>query len=157
QADLIQNQREAQAIQVAAQDYIQCSGLQGTAPLAQLMPQATIAAQAAASTVIGREDSSTEYALRHIEQILRRLAGMPGQRIMVLVSPGFLTSTLHVEFSSIVDQATKSNVVINTIDARGLSTPDFGDISDPYPSNPQTAGIRTMYATMAQTAQEDAL
>jgi hypothetical protein len=122
------------------------------------MAQATNMAQATASMVIGREDSSTEYALRHIEQILRRLAGMPGQRILVFVSPGFLTSTLQLEFSGIVDQATKSNIVINTIDARGLYTPDMGDISDPYVNpNQQTAGIRSMYATAAQSVQDDVL
>jgi VWFA-related protein len=158
QADLIENQHDPQATNVAAQDYIQCSGLQGTAPLAQLLSQATITAQATASAVIGREDSSTEYALRHIEQILRRLSGMPGQRILVFVSPGFLTTTLHLEFSGIVDQATKSNVVINTIDARGLYTPDLGDISDPNVNpNPQTAGIRSLYATVAQSAQDEVL
>ena len=158
EADLIQNQQDQQATSVAAQDYIQCSGLQGTAPAAQLMAQATTMVQATAGMVVGREDSSTEYALRHIEQILRRLAGMPGQRILVFVSPGFLTTTLHIEFSGIVDQATKSNVVINTIDARGLYTPDMGDIADPTTNvSPQTAGIRSMYATMAQTAQDDVL
>jgi VWFA-related protein len=158
EADLIENQRDQQATSVAAQDYIQCANLQGTAPAAQLMAQATNMAQATASMVIGREDSSTEYALRHIEQILRRLAGMPGQRILVFVSPGFLTSTLQLEFSGIVDQATKSNIVINTIDARGLYTPDMGDISDPYVNpNQQTAGIRSMYATAAQSVQDDVL
>jgi VWFA-related protein len=158
EADLIENQRDQQATSVAAQDYIQCANLQGTAPAAQLMAQATNMAQATATMVIGREDSSTEYALRHIEQILRRLAGMPGQRILVFVSPGFLTSTLQLEFSGIVDQATKSNIVINTIDARGLYTPDMGDISDPYVNpNQQTAGIRSMYATAAQSVQDDVL
>jgi VWFA-related protein len=158
EADLIENQRDQQATSVAAQDYIQCANLQGTAPAAQLMAQATNMAQATASMVIGREDSSTEYALRHIEQILRRLEGMPGQRILVFVSPGFLTSTLQLEFSGIVDQATKSNIVINTIDARGLYTPDMGDISDPYVNpNQQTAGIRSMYATAAQSVQDDVL
>jgi VWFA-related protein len=158
EADLIANQQDPQATSVAAQDYIQCAHLQGTAPAAQLIAQGTNMAQSTAGMVIGREDSSTEYALRHIEQILRRLAGMPGQRILVFVSPGFLTSTLHIEFSSIVDQATKSNIVINTIDARGLYTPDMGDISDSYVNpNPQTAGIRSMYATAAQSAQDDVL
>jgi|HubBroStandDraft_1064217.scaffolds.fasta_scaffold25742_3 VWFA-related protein len=158
EADLIENQHDTQAASVAAQDYIACSGLQGTAPAAQLMSQATTVAQATATMVVGREDSSTEYALRHMEDIMRRLAGMPGQRIMVFVSPGFLTSTLHLEFSGVVDRATKSNIVINTIDARGLYTPDLGDIADPYSNTSvQTSGIRSLYATMAQTAQEDVL
>lgn len=158
EADLIENQRDTQALAVAAQDYIICSGLQGTASTAQLMSQGTQVAQAVAGVVVGREDSSTEYALRHMEEVIRRLNAMPGQRILVFVSPGFLTTTLHLEFSDIVDRATKSNIVINTIDARGLYTPDLGDISDSYVNpNPQTAGIRSLYDTMAQSAQDDVL
>lgn len=158
EADLIENQRDTQALAVAAEDYVQCSGLQGTAPVSQLLSQGTQVAQAVAGAVVGREDSSTEYALRHMEDVLRRLSAMPGQRVLVFVSPGFLTTTLHVEFSDIVDRATKSNIVINTIDARGLYTPDLGDISDSFVNpNPNTAGIRNLYDTMAQSAQSDVL
>ena len=88
---------------------------------------------------------------------MRRLAVMPGQRIMVFVSPGFISSTLQLEFSNIVDSATKSNIVINTIDARGLYTPDMGDIGDPYRDPPNIAGFKDSYRVAAQLAQEDVL
>jgi VWFA-related protein len=157
EADLIQNQHDTQALQVAAQDAIVCSGQSG-GTAAQEMAAAQQVALSTAAFVVGREDSSTEYALRHIEQIMRRLGSMPGQRIMVFVSPGFITSTLFSEFNDIVDRATKANVVINTIDARGLYTPDLGDIADPATNiSPQTAGQRNLYATMSQTAQEDVM
>src|SRR5205823_12425913 len=56
----------------------------------------------------------------------------PGQRILVLVSPGFILSTLQIEASDMIDRATRANVVINTVDARGLYTPDLmGDIANP--------------------------
>jgi hypothetical protein len=115
-------------------------------------------AQAMAAGIVGREDSSTEYALRHMEDVMRRLSAMPGQRIMVFVSPGFITSTLHLEFSDLVDRATKANIVVNTIDARGLYTPDMGDIADPTTQvSYRTAGLRGGYAAAAQLAQEDVL
>jgi len=154
QADLIQNQTDPQALEVATEDAIQCAfnGDQTQRAAAQTI------AYSVAGFVLGREDSSTEYALRHMEGVLRRLGSMPGQRILVFVSPGFLTTTLHLEFSDLVDRATKANVVINTIDARGLYTPDMGDISDPYVNpNPQTAGIRSSYQIAAQSAQADVL
>jgi VWFA-related protein len=151
EADLIENQHDTQALAIAAQDAMQCSGQTSLSGAQQI-------ALATAGFVVGREDSSTEYALRHMEEIMRRLGGMPGQRIMVFVSPGFITSTLFSEFSDIVDRATKSNIVVNTIDARGLYTPDLGDISDPVTNvAPQTAGQRGMYASMAQSAQQDVL
>ncbi len=82
---------------------------------------------------------------------------MPGQRIMVFVSPGFIPTTLELETSELVDRATKANIVINTIDARGLYTPDMGDIGDPYRDPPQVAGYKASYRVAAQLAQEDVL
>jgi hypothetical protein len=56
-----------------------------------------------------------------------------------------------------VDRATRANVVINTIDARGLYTPDLGDIANPTQINGRTAGYKSSYAVAAQFAQEDVL
>jgi ribosomal protein L14E/L6E/L27E len=66
-------------------------------------------------------------------------------------------TTLQSNTSELVDRATRANIVINAIDARGLYTPDLGDISDPSTASPVTAGPRALYATMAQRAQEDVL
>jgi VWFA-related protein len=153
EADLIQNNNDTQALAVAAEDAVQCAfnGDETQIAAARSMAQAT------ATFVVGREDSSTEYALRHMEDVMRRLATMPGQRIMVFVSPGFITSTLHLEFSDLVDRATKANIVVNTIDARGLYTPDMGDIADPATGSYRTAGYKASYALAAQLAQEDVL
>jgi VWFA-related protein len=154
QADLIQNKNDTQALAIAAEDAVQCAFNGDETQIAA----ARAMAQGMAGAVVGREDSSTEYALRHMEDVMRRLAAMPGQRIMVFVSPGFITSTLHLEFSDLVDRATKANIVVNTIDARGLYTPDMGDIADPSTNGSyRTAGYRATYAVAAQLAQEDVL
>ena len=153
QADMIQNKSDVQALAVATEDALECAfqGDQTQKAAAQSMAQST------AGTVLVREDSSTEYALRHMEDTIRRLGSMPGQRIMVFVSPGFIPSTLQLEFSEVVDRATKANIVINTIDARGLYTPDMGDISSPNIDPPKIAGYKSTYRVAAQSAQEDVL
>jgi len=153
QADLIQNVRDLQALDVATEDAVQCAfqGDERQKPTAQMMAISTAAA------VLGREDSSTEYAYRHMEEVMRRLKSMPGQRVMVFISPGFILSTLQLEISDLVDRATKANIVINTIDARGLYTPDMGDIGDSYRDPPQIAGYKASYRSAAQSAQEDVL
>jgi VWFA-related protein len=153
QADLIQNKHDTQAMSVATEDAVQCAfgGDETQKAMAQAMAQST------SMMVLGREDSSTEFAYRHMEDVMRRLAVMPGQRIMVFVSPGFILSTLWLESSELIDRATKSNIVINTIDARGLYTPDMGDIADPYVDPPQIAGYKATYRVSAQSAQEDIL
>src|SRR5437763_16345619 len=102
-------------------------------------------AQAAGNGMVVQGDNETQYAYRHLEDVVRRLASMPGQRVLVLVSPGFIASTLQSEASEMVDRATRANIVINTIDARGLYTPDMGDIADPPKDTIRTAGFKTSY------------
>jgi VWFA-related protein len=154
QADLIVNKSDVQALAVATEDAIQCAfnGDNTMRAAAQGI------AQAAAYRAIAQGDNETEYAYRHLEDVVRHLANMPGQRVLVLVSPGFLSTTLQSEASGMVDRATRSNIVINTIDARGLYTPDVGgDIADPPQDTFRTAGYKTSYRVAAQLAQEDVL
>jgi hypothetical protein len=116
-------------------------------------------AQMTSQRTLASGDSQTEYVYRHLEDIMRRLAGMPGQRVMVFVSPGFvITTMLTSDSSSLIDRANHANIVINTIDARGLYTPDVtGDISDPPHDSMRTAGIKSSYRVQAQLAQSDIL
>ena len=154
QADQIVNFNDAQALAVASEDAVQCA-FQGDETK---LPQATILARSVALQVAGLGDSQTEFVYRHLEDAMRRLAAMPGQRVMVFVSPGFiLTKNTHEE-SDLVDRANRSNIVINTIDARGLYTPDIlGDIASPYRDSPRTAGPKSSYRVAAQIAQSDIL
>src|SRR5882762_1364866 len=154
QADLIQNRHDMQALAVAAEDALQCAFQGNPAMLAQAQNLAESTSQRALTS----GDAQTDYVYRHIEQIMKRLSGMPGQRVMVFVSPGFLiTSMLSLESSSLIDRANRANVVINTIDARGLYTPDMGDISDPPRDSKRTIGYKSSYRIQAQVAQSDIL
>ena len=154
QADLIVNRSDRQALGVATEEAIQCA-FNGDATM---RAAAQGLAQSAANRMVAQGDSETQYAYRHLDEVVRRLANMPGQRVLVLVSPGFITSTLQLEASETVDRATRSNIVINTIDARGLYTPDVGgDIADPPRDGFRTAGFKLSYRVAAQLAQEDVL
>jgi VWFA-related protein len=154
QADLIVNKSDLQALAVATQDALDCA-FNGDA---RMTTAAQSMAQSAANRMIAQGDSETQYAYRHLDEVVRRLANMPGQRVLVLVSPGFLSTTLQYEASDLVDRATRANIVINTIDARGLYTPDvLGDIADPPRDSILTAGYKASYRVTAQSAQEDVL
>src|SRR5229473_3419013 len=154
QADLIVNKFDVQALAVATDEALQCAFNGDT----RMTAAAQSMAQGAANRTIALGDSETEYAYRHLEDVVRRLANMPGQRVLVLVSPGFLSTTLQSEASEMVDRANRANIVINTIDARGLYTPDVGgDIADPPRDTFRTAGYKTSYRVAAQLAQEDVL
>jgi VWFA-related protein len=154
QADLIVNKSDQQALGVATEEALQCAFNGDT----RMMAAAQNLARVAADRMVAQGDNETQYAYRHLEDVVRRLANMPGQRVLVLVSPGFITTTLQSEASEMVDRATRANIVINTIDARGLYAPDvMGDIADPSIDTIRTAGYKGSYRVAAQFAQEDVL
>jgi VWFA-related protein len=154
EADQIVNYHNSQALSVATQDTIQCAfnGDNTQQAAAQSM------AQSQADRVASMGDQQTDYVYRHLEDEMRRLAAMPGQRVMVLVSPGFIVTTNTREGRDLIDRANRSNIVINTIDARGLYAPDLlGDISDPAVDTGSTVGYKSSYRIQAQFAQSDIL
>ncbi|MFZ3331348.1 MAG: VWA domain-containing protein, partial [Candidatus Acidiferrales bacterium] len=158
QADLIQNKNDQQAASAATADALACSA---GAPSAQM--QAAEAASLVASTVpivLQAGDINTQYSVRRLEEVVRRIAALPGQRSIVLISPGFLTPTYEYEVSQLIDKANHSNVFINTLDARGLYTVDpIGDITQPPPvrANAQTAGMSLQYRLDEQRVQSEVL
>jgi VWFA-related protein len=154
QADLIQNKSDSQALAVAAEDAVQCAFNGDETKISQ----ANIMAQSAAMRSLALGDQETEYAYRHVEEAIRQLSAMPGQRVMVFVSPGFIPSTLWSETSDLIDRASRAGIIINTIDARGLFTSDVsGDIADPPHDSPRTAGFKTSYRVQSQLAQDQVL
>jgi VWFA-related protein len=157
EADLIQNQHDQVAENAAIQDAIAC--LTANMPNQQVaQAQAQAVVYSTAQQVLMAGDLQTQYALRRIDEVLRRLSSLPGQRSIVLVSPGFLTTTFQNQESDIIDRAERSNVFINTLDARGLFTIDpIGDITQDVPqyASTRTAGIASMYRTLSAQANDD--
>ncbi|HYK38866.1 MAG TPA: VWA domain-containing protein [Candidatus Eremiobacteraceae bacterium] len=154
QADLIVNRSDDQALNAAVIDTVDCmfSGDQTKIQVARPI------AEAAAQTTLSQGDADTEYAYRHMEDTMRRLSGMPGQRILVFVSPGFIMSKLFSQAYGIIDRATRAGIVIDTIDARGLYTPDvMGDVSERPGGSFRVQGLKLLYRTSAQSAQSQIL
>ena len=154
QADLIENKQDSQALAVAAEDAVQCAFNGDETKLAQ----ARALASGVAIRTVNTGDSSSDFTYRHMEDVLRRLSAMPGQRKLVFISPGFILSTLLLERVDIIDRSNRAGIVIDTLDARGLYTPDLnGDISSPSVDTYRTAGYKTSYRVQAQFAQEEIL
>ena len=85
-------------------------------------PQAERQGELEAAAVWARVEAESLRALDAIERSVRRLAAMPGQRNLVLVSPGFLTETEKEKIDAITDRALQQQVVVSAIDAAGLVT-----------------------------------
>lgn len=79
-------------------------------------------------------------AFHILNNAVRLLGSMPGDRIMILASPGtYFPGELQRDLSESIDRATRSGVIINTLDARGVYTVDaVGEVSGCRLTNPQT-------------------
>ena len=127
EADLIENKHDPVAVQDAVRKYINChpaianpseAGGGPNSPNAEGLVDAS--AQRALS--LGRQD--VQSTLAGIGAIIKAMAQLPGQRSLVLVSPGFLNierESIDLE-SRIIDLAAGSNVTVSALDARGLYT-----------------------------------
>ena len=104
------------------------------------IPQLAGSVMSSSNREEGEEDIRIEF--EELGNTLRLLGSKPGERVLLLASPGFiLPDTLRYLFFLLVDHASRSDVVINTLDARGLYTPDLlGDISQAGSDPPQTVG-----------------
>jgi len=78
-------------------------------------------------------DHETSLGLEALRDVVRRLSATPGNRNLVLVSPGFLVTRDHrTDEYDVLERAIRANVVVNTIDMRGLFTSiPGGDASQP--------------------------
>jgi len=122
QADLIQNKHNDEALHLAEADYLTCSHLQG---VTQSMVESMVRSASAQSLAVGEHDVSA--TLDTIGEFVKKMGGLPGQRTLILISPGFLTITPEavVEKSRLLDIAAQSNVIISALDARGLYTTEL--------------------------------
>lgn len=156
EADLIQNKNDQQAQAAAIADAIACSGFSGQAAATQ----ARSLVASTAMQLINAGEVNTEYAVRRLVEVVRRISALPGQRTIVLVSPGFLTPNHEYDVSEIIDRATRANIFINTLDARGLYTVDpIGDITRPapVPSNSAAMALDVGYRVQSEERQSDVL
>lgn len=147
-ADQSINKNDPTILGVVTQETLQCM-FQGN-------PQMLSAAQSMAFSALQQTlvagDTDNEFTYRALEDVIRKLATLPGERVMVLASPGFLLSTQYLDETGIIDRANKAGVVINTVDARGLYTTDIlGDVSKPMTDTVQTTGLKAGYRVQEQS------
>jgi VWFA-related protein len=118
EADAIVNgtgQTAAKILAGAIQDLMVCSGRDPDS----LPPQVAQAIVLnTARSALAQADAQTEAVLHRIEEVVHGLSSLPGQRVIVLISPGFLYATHRQQLSDIIDRAIRSDVVVNTIETR---------------------------------------
>ena len=117
EADLIANKQNPEALQTAVSDYLNCANL----PVTQSSQNsASLFVQARAPEIVNIGEQESRHSIELLGLAVRRIMTMPGQRTLVLVSPGFLTPELEYDYFDVIERALRAQVVINTLDARGL-------------------------------------
>jgi VWFA-related protein len=118
---------------------------------------AAVGAMSGTTSGVGGE-VATLATLGVVKQVIQRMAGAPGQRIIVMISPGFFTMNpiYFPDKQDILDRAIRANVIINGLDARGLWTDPSLDASQ---SGGTTSGGRgsTLTPMMRESMRSDIL
>jgi VWFA-related protein len=152
QADLIQNKHDPDAMQAAIVETIVCMNLQN--PGAAQQAQQFVDGMSMQVLTAGQQES--RVALLVIKEVIRRMSGTPGQRIVILAGPGFITPELQQDKTEVMDRAVRANVIVNTLDARGLYTDSIYDASRQI-NTTASLRIKAMIDRQAASAQADVM
>ena len=74
-----------------------------------------------ARSILAESEMQAQTSLQALEQVVNLVSRAPGQRSIILVSPGFLSQNEQYQLDRIVDRALRSQVVISSLDPRGLA------------------------------------
>lgn len=153
QADLIRNKNDPTALQAAMQDAYLCAQLDP----ATMQNVAQSLSQSEASRIWTLGDQDTRTSLRLMNDVVRRISAMPGQRSIVVVSPGFLVLDQRFDELEIMDRAIRANVMINSLDARGLFTIIPGGDASETGGSIASSRARAQYQRDSANAEGDVL
>jgi VWFA-related protein len=149
-ADLIQNKHNSNALEAAIQEVMSCS------PGIQLRDTAQRLAETAATQALVAGEQDVQVSLGSLKEYLRRMKALPGQRTLILVSPGFLTLTTQAlaDESQIMDAAAEANVTISALNARGLYVSEV-DASERGGSSAFSTRLKSEYRRNSMSLNEN--
>jgi VWFA-related protein len=151
-ADLIVNKHDPDATSASVAETIACMHLD--MPGAAQQARQIVDSMAQRNLTNGQHES--RIALLVLKDVVRRMSGAPGQRIVILAGAGFITPDQQQDKTDVMDRAVKANVIINTLDARGLYTDPTFDVSRQVYSS-AALRAKSMIDRMAASAQADVL
>ena len=166
QADLIVNKQDPDATQIAVVEAGECGPQESVGHTTVVLGNPAMLVQTMATGILTAGQQESRVSLGSLNDVVRGLSRMPGQRSIVLVSPGFITPDLQYEYTDIIDHALRSQIVINALDARGLYVViPYGDASHQPPVVPGDSPVgvsppalsKSLMEAAAASAQDDLL
>ena len=151
-ADLMENKHNSAAIEAATDETLSCS------PGLRMRDVAQRLAESAAMRVLAIGDQDIQVSLATLRDFVRKMIALPGQRLLILVSPGFLilTPEARSDESQIIDMAAQANVTVSALDARGLYTSEI-DASEMIMAPAQTVRLKTEYRRNSMSSNENVM
>jgi VWFA-related protein len=146
-ANLIINVEDQRALDAATKQTIECAHVK------------TLPAQFIAKTAARKElafgDQDVYTALETVKNAVRQLAGIPGERLVILASPGFFAQTPNGKrgMTGILDLATRNSVIISSLDLRGVISLHQMDASNER----QRSALEMEYYGQRERANSDVL
>jgi VWFA-related protein len=119
-------------------------------------------ARSKARSIVSQNAHYTRSTLETINGVIRSLRQLTGRKMLVLLSDGFFlggnSSSQIYDIQRVIDAATRSGVVIYSIDARGLiATPPGGDASTPATFVTEMPGAQSRIEQRAIEAKRDGM
>jgi VWFA-related protein len=171
QADRIVNKQDPRAIATAIMELTACgnapppssttsatpTGLEDQLRDQRQLPSQRLRAEAVASRALELGDRDTRFALEVLTNVIRRMSALPGTKSIVLVSQGFLVlPELLQEEAAVMDRAIRANIIINSLNARGLFTVD-PDASTKLSGSPEFLNNKSAFIRENQLQNENVL
>jgi VWFA-related protein len=154
-ADLIANQHNNAAFESAVSATMTCANM---TPDMRNLAEGMVRTASSQALSVGDQDVRATLSL--IREIVHKMAVLPGQRLLILVSPGFLTlsSEAMTLKSQILDVAAQSDVTVSALDARGLYTLGF-DASERGADSALSlvTGLKSQYHNESMTLGTDVM
>lgn len=140
QADQMVNFEDSQAFALARDDAINRCGMD---PHIVTTNSLRMDAQRA----LDMYELQAHYCLQNLEDVVRQISILPGQRNIILVSGGFMPLGRQFLLGELVDGALRSQVVISALDPKGLVTlMPQGDASRSHAPSGALSALQLSYA-----------
>jgi VWFA-related protein len=104
-----------------------------------------------AQIIVSQIEMQVRANLQEIEQAVKYTSQMPGQRSVILVSPGFLSQNDQYQLNGIIDYALRTQVVVSSLDPKGLAIlMRESDASRSYASSGSGEALRAAHSLDSQ-------
>ena len=74
-----------------------------------------------ARNIVNQAQAQARVNLHQLQEVVKHISQMRGQRTVILVSPGFISQDEQFQLDRLIDQALRLQVVVSALDPKGLA------------------------------------